>query len=289
MQIIKPDQKFYALLAVTLALTLFNQCTDNPFDQNDNSDILDRHVLQGALSLSDTVSKNDIFVWLAGAGISTFTDSHGSFRIQLPNTEEIQGLNGLFSLFYYLGNYRINSSQVFIRDGLFEYGKNDINNEGKIINAPTLYKLLDIHTYIAPVETAIVVDKPVILSVTVELKTLSDPVHVRTYKDKEEALTSMIFLRKNADLLAAKLYGNPYSPATVETFTAGSSSVWKGTFRIPANFFESGEYEVVPYIHIIQANVPDELLLSFGEQVHVLSYDYLKIPFKQSAAVLQVQ
>ncbi len=191
MQIIRSYPKLYTILVVTVTLTLFNQCTENPFDRKDNSDILDHHVLQGTLSLSDTASKNDIFIWLAGVGISTFSDSHGSFRLQLPNTSEVQGLNGLFSLYYYLGNYGIESSQVMIRDGLFEYGKNDINDQGKIINAPVLIKLLDIRTSVSPVEIAF--NESIKLVVTVELKALLEPVLAGTLKDREGDLTSMIF------------------------------------------------------------------------------------------------
>ena len=170
MQIIRSYPKIYTILIVTVTLTLFNQCTENPFDRKDNSDILDRHVLQGTLSLSDTAGRNDIFIWLAGVGISTLSDSHGSFRLQLPNTTEVQGLNGLFSLYYYLGNYGIDSSRVFIREGLFEYGTNDLSSDGKIINAPVLKKLLDIHTTVTP--SAIATGDSLTLFATVELKAL---------------------------------------------------------------------------------------------------------------------
>ncbi len=286
MKINRSYNKFKTTLTLIASLTIVSQCTDNPFDQNDNNKIIDHHVLQGTLSLSDTASKSDIFIWLAGAGISTFSDSRGSFRLQLPNTAEIRGLNGVFGLYYYLGNYRIDSSQVLIRDGVFEYGKSDINDDGKIINAPTLKKLLDIRTSVSPAET--VSNESFILFVTVELKAFLEPVFVGTLKDREEALTSMIFLKKNADILESKLYGDPYSPATVEAVSVGLGSIWEGKLFIPANYFEPDEYLVVPYIQIIQENIPEELLLSLGEQVHELSYDYLNIPFKQTAAVLQI-
>lgn len=286
MQTFNSCYKLYTKLVLISTLLILTQCTENPFDRNDNSDILDRHVLQGTLALSDSAGKNDIFIWLAGAGISTISDSHGSFRLQLPNTAEVQGLNGLFSLYYYLGNYGIDSSHVFIRAGLFEYGTNDLGADGKIMNAPVLKKLLDIHTTVPLAEIAS--SDSLTLFATVELKASWRPVPAGTLKNREGFLTALIFIKKNAALAESMIMLLPHNVPTTEVINVGKKAIWQGYFFIPAYYFAVGEYEVVPYLQIRQDNLPEELLLCFGEDVHELSYDYLNIPFKQTAAILKV-
>ena len=138
------------ILWTLVALSLvFLTCTSNPFFE-DEQQTFDRHNISGTIRLQDATPPEDIYVWIENLDVYAFSGATGDFTIRLPNTDDFQGLNGIFSIFFYVGNYEYAAARALIRDGLFEYGEHNISNNGKLTGISHLSKLLTITTIILP-------------------------------------------------------------------------------------------------------------------------------------------
>jgi hypothetical protein len=65
--------------------------------------------------------------------------------------------------------------------------------------------------------------------------------------------------------------------------------IWETSLVIDYDSLNLGYYSGRPYIEIRQDGLPSELITSFGYRVNEFSHDYLKIPFKQEVARIEVR
>jgi hypothetical protein len=273
--------KYFLLL---LFLLIFNfSCTDNPFFDDDAAE--DRKILTGKVLLNSGETPQDIYVWLEELNISTRTNSQGDFRIELPRTEELNGYNNDLKLYYYVGNYKIQYSNVLIVDGEFEYGKYDLDNDGKIIDPVVLIKLIDITTSILPQTTS--VDDNESLEVTVDIINLDTNLLVQNQTDRDGNLSGIIIRNINLPRSTAERYeyDRPYYRASY----LNEPTTFEGLLGWGEDFPAPGTYKVSAYVFLKQDEIPQELLDSFGQEADKFTDAYLKIPFTQTTATLTIQ
>jgi len=91
-------------------------------------------IVEGKVRLSDNSDPSNVFIWLEGLNISTYTDEAGEFILNIPppQFQPGGGMSGDFRLFYYVGNYKCTSSSVVIRDGYIDCGVGDVDSEGNV-------------------------------------------------------------------------------------------------------------------------------------------------------------
>jgi len=278
-------KKVSLFLIVFVFVTVALRCTTNPlFDDDKNT--YDRHNISGTVTLQGGRTPDGIFVWLEDLNIHTSTSESGSFSLSLPNTPDFQGLNGAYTIYFFLGNYKYSTASAIIRDGLFEYGERNISGNGRVRDITPLVELLSISTKV--LSEGLVLNQPDSLLIEVSLdKSTSFPVTATFYRDNINVLTGF-YVRKigstknEADIFLQQSY-RPVTEPISNLTKLRSSLFWNGT-RMNPGFVSltEGEYEIFPYIFLEQEGLPSELITSFGQQARNITLDYLNIPFKQT-------
>jgi hypothetical protein len=259
-----------------------NSCTDNPFF--DDNTAKDTRVISGKVLTESGDAPENIYVWLEQLNISTRTNSQGNFKLELPRTDDLSGYNNDLKLYYYVGNYAIQHSNLLVVDGVFEFGKYDINSDGFIKETVYLKKLIDITTTIRP--GTISADYNRTVTVEVNIINLDTNLLVRNRMTRESVLSGFILREINSPRTSAKRYD--FSSVNYRAYYISEAVTWTGIIGWEPNYLPSGTYEVSPYIFLIQEDIPEELLESFGTDANLFTDAYLKIPFKQNPALLTI-
>ncbi|MEJ2543508.1 MAG: hypothetical protein P8Y99_05525 [Calditrichaceae bacterium] len=263
----------------------FSGCTDNPFF-DDKIDIKENYLIKGQVGLDQDITLSGIYIWLEGINLSDWTDEFGNFEIELPVAESQAGggLNGIYKLFIYTANYQFKEYDLLIINGEFEYGTQTLDEKGNFKHKIILKKLLDIQTTIVPNQIVTTNKDPI--NFTIRLESLVDSVIVQTHFNNWNAASSLVFLEQNSPIEEAILIqGNP---AILSTTVIKDIVYWPTSFVFSSNFFNTGIYQVNPYIRIIQEGLPDELLLSIDEEIFAINYHYLYWPIKMRTGLLTV-
>jgi len=275
---------FYILILISFIAVIL-RCTTNPLF-NDDKNTYDRHNISGTVTLQDGKIPDGIYVWMEDLNVNTHTNVSGSFSLSLPNTPDFQGLNGAYTIFFYLGNYKYSTATAIVRNGLFEYGERNISGDGKVRDIDPLAELLSISTRV--LSTQLTLNQPDSLLIEVSLnKSTSLPVTATFYRDNKNILTGF-FIRKigaptdETDIFLQQSY-RPVTESMGNQTTLRSYLLWNG-MRMNPGFatLTEGEYEIFPYIFLEQEGLPPELIFSFGPNAKNISLDYLNIPFIQT-------
>ena len=85
---------FFIVYCITLSYLI--DCSENPLfkDEDISSGGSD---IKGKVSLNDNSPPDNVFIWLEGFNISTYSDSQGNFLLQLPpaSNQPGGGINGI--------------------------------------------------------------------------------------------------------------------------------------------------------------------------------------------------
>ena len=278
---------YYIVIFSIGCLLIWFQCSKNPFFEKKLSTLANAQIVTGQVQLNDESSPENVFVWLEGINISTYTDTNGNFELQLPPplAQPGGGLNGSYRIFYYVGNYKIKTSSVMVVNGEFVYGQGDIDENGNILKTVVMQKLIDIKTEIQP--STIKTFDTLRLEITVTLAPQGNAVKIEALKAPGDWLLGFFFRKINTPISEVIINPCTRSPVTeVVYFTTN----WKAGLRSDnlSLEVEPVEYEVIPYLRIIQDELPDELIKSIAEGADRYHYNYLKIPFKQEVGHLTV-
>ncbi|MEE9117058.1 MAG: hypothetical protein V3U02_00505 [Calditrichia bacterium] len=265
-----------------ILIFIISACTSNPFFGDDAA--RDKHIVKGKVLLEYGDSTEDIYIWLENLNISTRTNAQGDFKLELPRTDDLSGYNNDLKLYYYVGNYAIQHSNLLVVDGIFEFGKYDINNDGFIKETVYLKKLIDITTTIRP--EAMPRDYNGSVDVEVKIINLDTNLLVINRMTREGVLSGYIFREINSPSTSAKIID--FSSVFYRGYRLYNPVTWTGSFVWEKNFLLSGTYEVYPYIFLRQEDIPQELLESFGTKADQLTDAYLKIPFKHNSDILTI-
>ncbi len=262
-------------------LLIILSCTHNPFF-HEKINPAKRSQISGKV-IVDGGNLENVFIWLEGLDLTTRTDEQGNFKLTIPPAYSNSGLNGIYNIFYYLGNYKLASSSVYIYETEFAYGQGDLDRNGNLFDI-YLFKMLNIETQIAPSEIG--QNYSGNIEITVTLKNLIDSVLIGTFHIDENFFTSIIFKNTANPSDRSKLYSESKDFATI---IIDSVKEWHMIIPWTPGFLESGVYDVFPYLHIFQEELSPQLLINIGKNADKFDYDYLKIPFKQNVGRFSVK
>ena len=254
-------------------------CTGNNIF-NDKIAGTDGTNLSGKVLLDKDSSPDNIFVWLGILNLGSYTDAKGNFELQLPPPESqpAKGVTGRYPLFYYMANYQIDSSTVELLNGKFLYTKADIDENGRIRKTVTLTRLVSIIASVTPNRFP----QDTSAWIRVDLVVTSDylPVTVKTFKyQKDCTMFTNIFFKRLDDPLKKITF---YRRSTLEREEQiEGRTEWYMAIHTDSVRLHAGYYELIPYIKILQENIPQGLLACAGEDPVFTDSTYLNIPCKR--------
>lgn len=271
-----------------LALSLFLSmtCTENPFF-SDQIKGADGYVLTGSVELSDHASPDSVFVWLEEVNVGDFTDSDGNFSITIPHPQAQPGggVSGELRLYYYVGNYQLSHSTVLLLRGAVKYNKADVDQQGRVKHK-RLQKLMGIQTFLEPASYH--ADESVIIRMEFLVEIYNDPVFIRTYKwQRDKNYISNLFFRNVNDPADSAFHYQ----ATIflrKEWLSKTERNWYFEQWSDSLMLAPGIYEVVPYLEILQAGVPDELIRAAGGDPEFINNKWLNLPYKRSVNFIEV-
>ncbi len=279
---ISKELKPYSLL---VSLFFVYACTQNPVGDDEISSR--NRTIKGEVRLSNNLHSENVYVWLDGFNLGTRTDEQGKFRLALPPTsaqDNFAGVTGAFNLYFFVANFNLQSTQVFIQNGLFVYSEGEINSSGELNQPKFLIQNLQIQTKVQPSsvsnsEIVVVEGKSnFILRVDVTLQTVKDSIVVFYPALVKDTFGPLLY--RNVDSNEVTILGS-----TVATFVDSDLDTvdmvpGKRTMVVPLfpDDLLPGEYEIIPYLLIKNEEIPERLIGSLGEDVEELGPDYLSIP-----------
>ena len=122
------------------------------------------------------------------------------------------------------------------------------------------------------------------MGVTIDLFAPNDPVIIKFPKTIGNKLGTALFQGSDNSIFPIDYKGNGEIYASIKD----SVRTWNLTLDIVPNYLPIGEYEIIPYILILQDNVPEELIQSLGDDVEDFGENYLNIPFKRTGGKFKV-
>ncbi|RMD98666.1 MAG: hypothetical protein D6814_07080 [Calditrichaeota bacterium] len=278
-------QKAGRLLSLALLLIAAG-CSKSPFG---NSDIASApSVISGQIALNSADDPAGVYVWLEGTALSTRTDAMGEYQFSLPASGNglFNNIDGSFRLWFYVANYRLASAEVLIRDGQFVFSRGDVDAKGHLLRPHTLLKTLAIETAVSP--AAVPSDYSGLISVDVALWALGDSVTVLFPKVVSGGFGALLLHHLDSDSVFVQ---NPNIDAQSKLVAKVGEDRrhWEMVFRIEPGMLPTGKYEIIPFLLIQQEDLPPELIRSLGEHVEEFGASYLKIPFKRSGGLFEIQ
>ena len=283
-------------------LILFSSCTSNPFWEDSASKKIN---IQGHIDTQSGVSDVPAFVFVENLNISTYTDTSGFFSIDFPSLEMEDGVfSGAVKVYYYIHNYKIAYSTLYITNGRLTSEQVDFDENGVLINIISLKELASFDLSIDNIWDRTNGDT---LKLSLTINSKNYPFSYFSYVDIQSNPRRYI---PSGVLLKSKTNQAVYYDKNNTDFLQKTDVSLNETkvldFKVaPNNFFpfiiddyilleqqlvQSGEHEVLPYIHIIQDDIPDQLFESIGIQnAGIIGESYLKMPIEIMKETLLIQ
>ncbi len=281
-------------LSVALALAALNGCSSNPL--GDDRISAQNLTVRGQVRLDSDADLEGVFVWLEGVNVGARTDAEGRFTLTVPppaSQSASGGLDGLFKLYYYVGNYGLKTSEVLLRKGAFLYGSGDLNRNGETRETTFLNRFLTISTRVNPTE--IQKNTVVRIGVMVTLSAVRDTVTV-LFPNSLGGLLGAIYIR-NVDTGEVHILRGPPTTVVDRALVTPDGHSRTFLFDLLANPLPVGRYEIIPYVLVAHESVPVELFGGLGDNVDELLKEptrvellpaFLNIPFRRANAILEV-
>jgi len=277
----------YYFYLILISLGIIFSCTTNPFSK-DEDNIQNTQMVHGNVILNDNSTPDSIYVWLESFDIGTFTDSNGNFKLMLPAIQEQSGggVTGIFKLYFYVVNYRIQYVETTIRNGVFVFGESGLGDDGRLKENVKLVKLLEITASVSP--ATIPADFKDSLYVTVTLKPYESTVSVSAYTNNNNIING-VFIRNQYK--KNKLFGS-YMMSGSQIMTHSISSialVSTSSYKYNVCEFPKGDYELIPFILVNQNDIPVELINNFTPYPLFMEPRYLDLPIKRKNAFAHIE
>ncbi|MBC8185537.1 hypothetical protein H8E88_31000 [candidate division KSB1 bacterium] len=299
---VKIIKQFSFLLAI---VTFFN-CTNNPFD---NDEVSTRgQKIKGTVALDDNASPNNVYVWLSGVEVGTFTDADGKFDLRLPtsNAQSGGGISGHFFLYFYVANYSLDSVSVAIRKGVVQTGQGGINDNGELEKTIRLKKLLNVYISASPTSFPYFTENSSIIQeycdiytgfeepfvVLVDLTSLSNSLFIK-FPNTTTGPASILFLEnikpdqqftKRIAVSETIINSSLVSQELNKEFRS-----WIGSFKLEADMLPPGQYRIIPYFFVQQNIVPQALMESLYLSNNTPGLDFVNIPMKHNSIILEIK
>ena len=264
---------------------IIGNCTENPFIKNEISEDANR-IFSGKIVVEDETDPSGVFVWLQELNLKTWTDKNGDFSFTLPSKPESQsggGFTGFVTAYYYIANYKLEKSRLFVFDGSFKFGEADLNNKGQISETIILKKKLNIITKVSP--DIIYSSYSSSIAFSANLTTLfGETIKVHTQKNRDGGWTG-IYIRSRTDLNKETIR---ISKGRLREDLFTGEMTWEIEMAFPDLGLQPGSYEIIPYITILE-DLPAGLLLAIGDNVVSYSDSYFKYPIRVETAILEIR
>jgi len=281
----------YISSGICLLVIVLFECTYNPFGSEEIT--RKSNTIFGNIEMNHHNSPENVFVWLEGFDIGTLTDKSGNFRLEIP-PREIQpgrGYTGSLKLYYYVSNFKLDSSVVVIQNGELEFSFGDLDEKGHLRRQKHLTKTLDIFTDVTPSTVSEDFDGNISVELFLRAIDNKDTVIVE-FPDKAKGPLSVLFFKKLDAVQDTLIILDNASMIENIFLTADSittmGEVWSSGFQFIPNFLPRGEYEIIPFFVIRGQTIPKELLLNFGENIEKPGDDFINIPTTRSGGVFKV-
>lgn len=284
--------KIINLKYVIILLYFFLSCSENPIFEDKN---VTNNSISGTVELSDNSSPDSVFIWFRALDISTRTDENGQFRLSIPSPslQPGKGLDGLYAIYFYVANYKLDSLEIAMANGTVQVSNEEMNNQGELIKHVKLQKLVEITTSIDPL---IVTDdfQDTILT-TVTLNAFEEDVLVLCDQSIKEFKWDPVFLAGflvDSNNNFVNYVRREDRGLCTTTFNVGIYAVTLNDYKLMLKYtpkmLAPGEYRIVPYFDIKQDNLPRGLVESLGDGVYTYSPKHLRIPIKINGNRFQV-
>lgn len=289
-------KKIGNIIGLIITLLVLN-CTENPFAVKEDSQI-EKQIISGHVLLKDGRSPEKIFVWMEELNLSAYTDSAGKFSFILPLAENQAGgtgYEGLFNIFFFMGNYAIDSVKLELTNGKLMKGQDYFTNDGKmretVILRPYLHyetvevgdAMIDSGVYIIPFDTL----ERITSFIDVAFEVFDETRRIYSLREDIELpgggffRTGMIFepVDLEHDFVFIK------SPKAIEYFDAvlqNSNPVWTFQLELDRIDFADAEYWVYPYLKVWQPEVPEAMFDALGREKMIFGPNYLDFPIRRT-------
>jgi len=272
-------------LRFTFLCFTFYGCTSNPFGGGEIAG--EKRQVTGVVQLSDQGSPKEVYVWMAGFNLSARTNDQGQFQLTLPpkgSQGTPGGVSGFFNLYSFLANYRLDSAQTVIQNGVFVYAKGDINKDGKLAGSRVLRRFLRISTAVSPASVPRSFAGGIGVTVTLEA---ADSATVIFPQSLGGLLGALLLKRVGAEDIA--IFQTTPGIDVHDINLIGRTPKSRSTiFNLVQTPLQPGQYEVIPYLLIRHQKLPKGLLEGIAANVEALGPDYVKLPIRRDGGLLEV-
>jgi len=286
----------HILIIIAVSFLICN-CTENPFSSKEDNQIA-KEKISGHVLLKDGRRPGCIFVWIEQFDIATYTDSLGKFSMTLPLAENQAGGNGfdgLFNIFFFMGNYAIDSVKIEMTEGKLTKDQEYFDNDGKLRQTLSLRPYLQFET--VEVQHA-VIDHGIYIIDFDTLKETTSFIDV-AFEVYDETRT-VSSLREDIEKAGASFFRTgmifePVDPENEFVFIESSKAeeqfdamlkhtdpVWTFQLKLKRSDFAEAEYWVYPFLKIRQPEVPAAMFDALGREKMVFGPDYLDFPIKRT-------
>lgn len=254
---------FRSLICVVILLACF-ACTQSSLF--DSEVALDGLSLFGQVRLNDGRSAEGAFVWLQGIEAGTRVGADGRFSLGLPpSAYDSDLLNGVFPLYFYMSNYRLDSARVVIQQGRFVYGRADVSSGGEVApGGKTLRKFLEIQLEVEPASISASFSGEVLMTLRLQ-PLVSDTIRVMTPGLSTEGVARVFMLHESSgevDTLVTDVFG--IRQASEWHTLVGEALTLTMRFHWPSGWKKPGRYRLKPYLWAQYDAVPQALLKNLG-------------------------
>ncbi|MFP4548030.1 MAG: hypothetical protein ACLFQM_07850 [Fidelibacterota bacterium] len=288
------NHKHIFIIAVSFFIL---NCTENPFSSKKDNQI-EKEKISGQVLLEDRRSPDSIFIWVEKFDIATSTDSLGKFSMILPLAENQaggSGFDGLFNIFFFMGNYAIDSVKMEMTEGKLAKDQTYFDNKGKLKEPVKLHPYLHFETkevQHAEIDHGVhIIDFDTLAEITsfidVAFEVFDETRTVSSLREDIEGpgasffRTGMIFepVEPEDDFVFIE------SSRAEEQFDAmlkNSDPVWTFQLDLFRADFSDAEYWVYPYLKVWQPEVPESMFDALGREKMTFGPDYLDFPIRRT-------
>lgn len=273
---------------ILLVMLVFSGCTSNPAGENEIG--TSARKISGKVGLSTNDNPEDVFIWFEGFDFTTRPDAQGNFEFTLPppQTQGANGgVNGAFNIYFYLANFNLVAKPVLLIDGEVGNPPEEINKDGEFVQEILMFQKLKVRTEVAP-EQAEQDSGVVSVTATVILQTLKDTVDV-FFPSTIDGLSAPLFFQHEETGQVDIIEASPVDSEVMDSLAVSTTpEIRELSLKIDLANYASGKYKLIPYLKIIDPQIPQELLDHIAENVLDFSPDYLKLPFKREGGGFEI-
>jgi len=248
---------------------LFSSCTSNSFFANS---IRPTNNVQGTIELSDGLSPEGVLVWFKVFNLNTQCDENGKFSLGIPNSANQSGggLDGIYTVYFYMANYRIDSIRVVLASGQIKLGNLDNDQNGEIDRTILLANILQVEARVGKPVLTIPQDRKQTINFTLTAPQENVKVSITTSRPLRRGVPPSLhgYIRDRSKNICIPVF-NRDQPSTTSFLEVGVNKVEISPMEIllETGILQVGDFQVLPALTIEQDGIPQGLLQALKDAV----------------------